>query len=419
MNDPHGLTWHEGEYHLFFQYVPGSTEWAVGCHWGHATSVDLVSWRERGIALAPGHTDDGVWSGSLVVDDAGRARIFYTSVREPNVSIGRIRTATPSTADWSTWRKGAVVATAPDDGRVAVFRDPYVFRDGSGWRMLVGAGLADGRGAVLSVNSPDLVSWTHDGLLAQPPAVAGSLWTGTVWECPQLVEVDGAHVLLVSVWAHDVLHYVAYAVGAYLDGQFQPGAWRRLTFGPSHYAGSLFRDELGRPGLVCWLREIGTLTGEPWRGALSIPYLLSLDGDVLVAAPHPSVMAAVEVRRAPDSARAPATLPVGPTLLPWRPRVGEELRLHAAAGVAVRLRSDRESVLVDLGEPYGVAELPLGAGEVTVLIDGPVLELRTDRGLLAAPVPALCAVSVGPASGMVLASASPSSISFAQTFDKK
>jgi L-lactate dehydrogenase complex protein LldG len=67
INDPLGLTWHEGEYHLFFQFVPGQTVWGPEQRWGHATSEDLLHWTEGPVALEPGDGDDGVWSGSVVV----------------------------------------------------------------------------------------------------------------------------------------------------------------------------------------------------------------------------------------------------------------------------------------------------------------------------------------------------------------
>ncbi|RZI88018.1 MAG: glycoside hydrolase family 32 protein, partial [Microbacterium sp.] len=66
VNDPHGITARNGRYDVFFQYVPESTEWAPDCHWGHAAGPDLLSLRERAVALAPGEGDDGIWTGSIV-----------------------------------------------------------------------------------------------------------------------------------------------------------------------------------------------------------------------------------------------------------------------------------------------------------------------------------------------------------------
>ena len=53
VNDPYGVTWRDGRYHLFFQHVPGAAAWDVAQHWGHAVSDDLVTWRELPVVLSP------------------------------------------------------------------------------------------------------------------------------------------------------------------------------------------------------------------------------------------------------------------------------------------------------------------------------------------------------------------------------
>lgn len=112
INDPHGITYREGRYHVFFQHAPGRITWNIGCHWGHGAGEDLLSLAELPNALRPGDDDDGVWTGTLV-DGGDRARIFYTSVQNGDPDIGRIRVADPVAADWIEWKKGDVVATAP------------------------------------------------------------------------------------------------------------------------------------------------------------------------------------------------------------------------------------------------------------------------------------------------------------------
>jgi len=90
-----------------------------------------------------------------------------------------------------------------------------VFWDRSVWRMIVGAGYADGTAAVLSFSSADLNEWTFDGVAAQRHVGEQQpIWTGQVWECPQLVAIGDRHVLIVSVWADGEGHYVAAAVGS-------------------------------------------------------------------------------------------------------------------------------------------------------------------------------------------------------------
>ncbi len=216
INDPHGVTFRDGRFHLFYQHVPDSLTWAPGCHWGHATSPDLFSFTQLPVAIAPGDGDDGIWTGSLVTDTAGEATIFYTSISTPDFGIGRVRTAFPVDDSWIEWRKGAVVAQAPPDLDLIAYRDPFVFRDADGWRMLIGAATAGGVAAALSYSSPDLESWRYDGVAAQRSTTESSpVWSGALWECPQLIELDGRHVMVTSVWDADVLHYVVYAIGAY------------------------------------------------------------------------------------------------------------------------------------------------------------------------------------------------------------
>lgn len=366
INDPHGLTVVDGRYHLFFQHVPGSTQWAANCHWGHAVSDDLVNWESRPIALAPGEGDDGVWSGSIAVDDEGDALLYYTSVQVPDFGVGRVRVARPADSSWERWNKGEVVVELPEGLDAAAFRDPFVFRDGEGWRMLVGTSLQDGTAAAASFSSRDRLSWAYDGLAAQRPGgEVDPVWTGTLWECPQIFEIDGKHVLVTSVWEDDVLHYVAYAVGDYEDGRFSARQWHRLTYGDSYYAPSFFRDREGQPNLIFWLRGV-TDEDSGWASAHSVPHRLTLDGDRLVTQPHPDVLDQIPTVAKGDEGR-------GPELLTWEPARGE-VHVSSESGSLVTLREHEAGIEVIDGEDHLL--LP-GVGDqlVTLLADGPVLEV--------------------------------------------
>ena len=220
INDPHGITFRNGQYDVFFQYVPGQTVWAPNCHWGHAVGPDLMSLQERGVAIAPGEGDGGIWTGSLVTDDEGQARAFYTSTSAPDYGIGRIRVATPRDEEWLDWRKGEFVADAPPGLDILAYRDPFVRREADAWRMFVGAGLSDGTAMALSYTSDDLDTWDYAGVaLQRSTAETDPVWMGALWECPQIFELDGRAVMVSSVWDADVLHYAGYAVGTYDDGR--------------------------------------------------------------------------------------------------------------------------------------------------------------------------------------------------------
>lgn len=356
MNDPLALTWHNGRYHLFFQYVPGRTTWAPECRWGHASSLDLFSWTEHPVALEPGDGDDGIWSGSLAVDDDGRATIFYTAVSTPEFGVGRIRTATPLDDDWLVWAKGEVVAEAPPLDLIA-FRDPFVMRDGERWRMLVGTATVGGDAAASSYISDDLRSWSFDGIAAsRNTSETEPVWTGALWECPQIFTLDGRDVMVTSVWQDDELHYVAYAVGRLADGRFDADSWGRLTYGDSYYAPSFFRDRDGLPCLISWMRGAGD-AGR--ASALSVPHVLRLEGDTLVAEPHPGVAEASTAARTSIA-------------------VGEEWTA-TSAGTALVIRREPTSVICTWQDAETI--VPAGDGEVEVLVDGETVEVFTGAAL--------------------------------------
>lgn len=380
INDPLGLTYDDGTYHLFFQHVPSGTAWDPGCAWGHATSTDLLHWAEQPVALSPGDGDEGCWSGSVAVPEPGRPVVFYTSVGPPDLGLGTVRTARPVTGSgWTDWVKGPVVVRLPEDVPAEVFRDPYVFRDGDCWRMIVGAGLRDGTPAVLGYVSDDLESWSYDGVVAARPGPdAHSLWTGSAWECPQLFPLGDRWVLVVSVWHRHALDHVAYATGTWSDGRFTAAAWHRLTWGGTHYAPTAFVDGDGHRGLLHWLRGVEDVGGG-WAGALSVPHRLELEDGRLSVQPHPGVKA---LRRRPVGAEVPDV----PTDVVWRPGTAP-LQLHRGDGRVVA-----ELVVVGdvlrLRVPDGPEhEVPCPDGVVRVLTDGPVLEVFTGPAVLAVPVP--------------------------------
>ena len=384
INDPHGITYRDGGYEVFFQHVPDSTTWGPNCHWGHAAGDDLFSLRELPVAIAPGDGDDGVWTGSLVTDDAGRGRIFYTSTLRNDLGVGRVRIAFQDDDDWVGWRKGDVVAEAPPELGVLAFRDPFVLRDGELWRMFVGASLADGSGAALSYVSDDLDAWRYAGIAAErSSSEQDPVWMGSLWECPQFIELEGRHAMVTSVWDADVLHYAAYAIGDLENGRFSADAWGRLTYGPSYYAPSFFHDAAGRPCLMFWMRGVADLAAG-WASALSVPHVLTRHGDRLVAAPHPDL----ETYR---SAAAAPHAPLGSAAdIAWTP-AGDTARLEIGVdgrqAMSVTVRQTELTVHTDNGE----WSMPFAGGDVRVLLDGPVVELSTASGLLGVAVGARAA----------------------------
>lgn len=373
INDPHGLTWRDGEYHAFFQYVPDRVEWAPGCQWGHAVGPDLLSLTERAVALRPGEGDDGIWTGCLVVD-GDEVRIFYTAISEPDFGIGRVRVATPETDLEGPWVKGDVVVTAPADLDLIAFRDPFIRRDGDAWRMFVGAAGRDGTAMALSWTSTDLCAWRYTGVaLERSTDVTDPVWMGALWECPQFVALDGGDVMISSVWDADVLHYAGYAVGGFDGDRFDAEAWGRLTYGDGLYAPSLFFDAEGAPCLQFWIRGVGDHDAG-WEGAHSVPYRLGRDGAILTATPHPDV-AAHRGALAADGRVDGLTADVE-----WTAPAGR-LTVSSGGSVAAVVHKRDADAVVRVGPREWT--VPVGEG-VRIIVDGPVLELSSSAGVFSA-----------------------------------
>lgn len=376
LNDPHGITARKDRYDVFHQAIPDSLTHHPGCSWGHATSPDLLRFEHRPVALAPDAEEDGIWTGSVVVGDVG-PRLFYTAVDLPDVGIGRVRVATPTDDTWDTWTKGDVVVAAPDDLDLVAFRDPFVLRDGEGWRMVVGASTADGTALLPTWTSPDLAAWTYDGIALARSGERRDPWMGTLWECPQLLEVGDRWAMIGSVWDEDVLHHAGYALGRLEGGRFEATEWGRLGWG-TYYAPSFFRDREGRPSLVFWMRDVGD-PDEGWQSCLSVPHLIDVHDGRLVVSPHPHLLDALG-----DPVDLSAGLPDAPVLLSWQP---------PGAGAVLTLHGHRDTVVTADGED-----------EVTVLLDGPALELWVDGRAEGRTVPPAAAVSAaGPLTGRVVA----------------
>ncbi|QBR94385.1 glycoside hydrolase family 32 protein [Nocardioides euryhalodurans] len=287
LNDPNGLGRRGGTYHLFYQYNPDAPVHGA-IHWGHATSPDLLHWTDEPVALAPDTAADadGCWSGVLV-DDGGVPTLVYSGHvdgrQQACLAVG-----TPDLRHWTKDPANPVLTGPPPELDAPGFRDHCVWREDDGWRMLVGSGVGGRGGAALLHRSPDLRSWQYVGPLlvgdAGDPAPGDPAWTGSLWECVDLLRLDdGPDVLMFSVWDDDVLHHALCWTGTYAGDRFEPAALHRLDLGgPTFYAPQSFRDDRGRRVVIGWLQE-----GRPepayveagWAGAMSLPRLLTVGAD--------------------------------------------------------------------------------------------------------------------------------------------
>ena len=374
INDPHGIVWADGRYHLFFQHIPDGPAWSPEVLWGHATSTDLLRWTEHRPALRPEPPESGCWSGSLVLTDDGPT-ILYTSSRataapEWNIQPVAAVDGSPDLMFWSRHR--VLFETPPPEADVRMIRDPFVRRTRTGWTMHLGAQLADDSPAVLQFSSPDLRVWTYDGVTLRAPEDLPDL--GSMWECPQLLRVDGRWVMVLSILRGGETSHVVYALGDYDGLRFTPRSWGSFGHGGSTYATSIFEDVDGRPCALSWLREDPSVfrpTEAVRAGALSLPVVLSVDGDRLVQRFHPNL----ERHRRP-SVRHGTTLPGSHVQLTGE--VASDLELHFDGGdERLEVLIGRPVVTVGSGGRRLASAPRAAGGPITfdLVLDGDVVEL--------------------------------------------
>lgn len=270
LNDPNGLVWYRGEYHLFYQHNPYFTDWG-NMHWGHAVSPDLIHWTELDIALFPDE-HGAMFSGCAVWDRENTSRIdpdgpmvlLYTGAKEDSVQC------LAHSSDGREFIKysGNPVIPAIERGN----RDPKVFRDNSRDRWVMALYVPDGaRHAIHLLSSRDLKQWTPLSLV-----LGGEGKDTFFFECPDMFPLR---------WQDEEKWILIGADGQYLIGSFDGTAFvpetgpLRSIFGTSYYAGQTFDSEpRNRRVLIGWLR--GPANGGTFSQCMSLPLGVSLaEGD--------------------------------------------------------------------------------------------------------------------------------------------
>ena len=290
MNDPNGMIFLNGQYHLFFQHYPDGTEWGP-MHWGHATSSDLVQWKEQPIALYP-DSIGMIFSGSAVLDKnntsgLGRGGVaplvaIFTQHYMPGEKAGRTDFQNQSIAysldEGKTWTKyaGNPVLKTPN---LKDFRDPKVIWHEPTQKWIMNLAVAD---HVEFYSSPNLIKWTKESEIGKNLFAHGG-----VWECPDLLSFSHfgktIWVLLVSMnpGGPNGGSATQYIVGDFDGHTFKPYTTdiKWMDYGPDNYAGVTFSNLGDRKILIGWMSNwnyANTVPTEKWRSAMTVPRELSL-----------------------------------------------------------------------------------------------------------------------------------------------
>ncbi|WP_114749208.1 glycoside hydrolase family 32 protein [Pleomorphovibrio marinus] len=301
MNDPNGMVYYEGEYHLFYQHYPDSNVWGP-MHWGHAVSEDLIHWEHLPIAIEPDSLG-WIFSGSAVFD-AENSSGLGTAENPPLVAIYTYHDPVGAEAERDDFQTQGI-AYSTDKGRnwikyegnpvlgnpgIRDFRDPKVIWMEDKWIMSLAV-----KDRISFYSSSNLLDWKHESDF-QPAWAA----YGGVWECPDLFPLttpsgEEKWVLLVSInpGGPNGGSATQYFVGDFDGKAFftESSEVKWLDYGADNYAGvtwSNIPDEDGRRLFIGWMSNwtyANVVPTENWRSAKTLPREINLieqEGDYLV-----------------------------------------------------------------------------------------------------------------------------------------
>lgn len=290
INDPNGMVYINGVYHLYFQHNPNSSVWGP-MHWGHATSNDLTHWKQQPIAIYPDSLGT-IFSGSAVVDKNNTSG-FGTNGKAPLVAIftqhntegekaGRNDFQNQSIAyslnDGMTWTMYAGNPVIKNPG-LKDFRDPKVmwYEPQKKWVMVLAT-----KNNITFYSSPDLKSWTRESDFGEGRGAHGG-----GWECPDLMSLDDngkqRWVLIVNLnpGAPNLGSGTQYFVGDFDGKTFttdqKETQW--LDYGPDNYAGVTWSNTNKRKIFIGWMSNwlyANLVPTEKWRNAMTIPRELKI-----------------------------------------------------------------------------------------------------------------------------------------------
>lgn len=443
MNDPNGLVYENGRYHLFYQHNPFGNDWG-NMSWGHAVSTDLVHWHEQPVALQASATED-IFSGSIVADTRNTSGLgapgvtplvaLYTSVYKtgsghaPGTQAQSLAYSLDGGATWRPYDHNPVLTLSPESKQ---FRDPKVSWYEPGHYWLMAAVVADAQ-VVKLYRSDDLIHWAFlsDFTLPSVPHA------GALWEMPDLfpLPVDGDRqrvkwVMVVNVnpWSIAGGSGAMYFVGDFDGHTFKPdrvapagsdpSQWQWLDHGADFYAAGTFSGTPSAlPVAIAWMSNwdyAAKVPTAPWRGSMTVPRewaLQTIDGALrLIAKPAPAFESWLDMQpalRFGDLAVASGThaLPaqtrgdVQRIVLTLEPRdaarAGLVVRRSADGAIGTRIVYDtaRETLTLDRSQSgesdfsaafsaRHIAHLPLQQGRLPleVIVDRSSIEVFAGNG---------------------------------------
>ena len=253
LNDPNGLCFFNGKYHVYFQYCPDSPYGKGDKCWGHWESADLINWTFTGTVIRPDCPDDrsGAYSGCGFVK-GDTLHLFYTgNVKEDGdydyITAGRgANVIHVTTKDGHSMSEKETILRNSDYPKNCSchVRDPKVWEENGRYYMVLGARTLDDKGCVLYYTSHNLIDWTFE----KEESLDGF---GYMWECPDVIELSGKKFLSFSPQGLEHGEYSHQNV--YSSGYLKDNEFIEWDYGFDFYAPQTFTAPDGRKILIGWM----------------------------------------------------------------------------------------------------------------------------------------------------------------------
>ncbi len=390
LNDPNGLCFFGGFYHVYFQYAPEHADGSGKKCWGHYRSRDLLSWEFTGTVMVPDIPEDrdGVYSGSAVVCEE-QLHLFYTgNVKHPGnydyISEGREANVIHAcTKDGMHMSRKEVVLRNEDYPAFCSchVRDPKLWFENGRWNMVLGARTREDRGVVLFYQSDDLAAWQYVKMDSVDHF-------GYMWECPDVFLLGGHRYLSLSPQGlrhTDTAYQNVYSSGyfRYDDGMSD---FREWDYGFDFYAPQTFAAPDGRRILIGWM-GIGDIPYSNPTTVLGYQHCLTLPREITRA--EDGQLLQQPVRELEALRKEPFSVPEGAarTLkLPFELRSPVEQAFRLTMEDAIELSWDGRRFTLQFtdadvggGRTLRRAELPK-CRDLRIIADKSSLEIYLDSG---------------------------------------
>ena len=296
LNDPNGLAYFNGYYHLFHQWYPYGTTHGMK-HWAHLKSKNLVEWTREEVALIP--TEDyeahGAYSGTSIEID-NKLYLYYTGnikLDKMNRSSNQCLAIMDGYGNIQKHPSNALIEGVPQ-GYTGHVRDPKVFKKNDQYYMILGAQRLDETGTFIVYQSPNGIEWK---LLGELILKNFNQEFGYMWECPDYAQIDGKDLLVFSPQGiepqgekYKNLFNVTYVIGK-LDIEnltFEVESFDEFERGFDFYATQMFKGKEEQTLMLAWagLGEFEYPTDEfGWAHCLTFPREITIKDNKVIQFP--------------------------------------------------------------------------------------------------------------------------------------